>query len=192
MDLWYQGFVKELTATFHSEVFRPIVMLVVPGFYASSSATVSLFQRFPTPRTLIDKYPGAATVVYLLIILAVGLIMEEIGARLEIHFDRRVAKCVGYERHSEEWFDYLRIAFDKEPVGHRYLRTLVLRLKFELGMTVATVPFAAGVLSLQTVWVWRLIVFVGSIVIGTYLFYEAKCSNKALSELRREMLKREW
>jgi hypothetical protein len=41
--------------------------------------------------------------------------------------DKRLLKQSGYQRHYEEWFDYLRIAFDKEAVGHRYLRTLVLR-----------------------------------------------------------------
>jgi hypothetical protein len=53
----------------------------------------------------------------------------------------RLTKETGYERHAKEWFDYLRLAFEREPVGHRYLRTLVLRLKFELGMAVASVPF---------------------------------------------------
>ncbi len=111
---------KELTATFHSEVFRPIVALVVPGFYAISSAAVCLLQRFDKLGTLIDKYPGAATVVFLLVVLAVGLIMEEIGAQVERHLDKVVSRCSGFECHDQEWFAYLRLAFDKEPVGHRY------------------------------------------------------------------------
>jgi hypothetical protein len=184
--------VKELTATFHSEVFRPIVTLVVPGFYATASISISLLERFGSLRALIDKYPGAATLVFLLVVLAGGLTAEEVGARIELHFDNAVKKCPGYEGHREEWFDYLRLAFNKEPIGHRYLRSLVLRLKFELGMAVATVQFALGALCLRISWVWRSIVAAVSLGLGIYLYIEARSSNKTLSELRREMLKKDW
>jgi hypothetical protein len=183
---------KELTATFHSEVFRPIVTLVVPGFYATASISISLLERFGSLRMLMDKYPGASTVIFLLVILAVGLTTEELGSRIEDHFDNALKKCAGYESHRKEWFDYLRLAFNKEPIGHRYLRSLVLRLKFELGMTVATIPFAFGAPWLPIPWVWRSIVIAGSLGLGIYLNLEARSSNKTLSELRREMLKKDW
>jgi len=183
---------KELTATFHSEVSRPIVTLVVPGFYAIASASISSLQRFENLRTLLDKYAGAATVVFLLVVLAVGLITEEVGARIEKHFDNAMSKRGGYERHSEEWFDYLRLAFDKEPVGHRYLRSLVLRLKFELGMAVATLPFAVGALFIEIARGWRFATSTISCLVGVYLYFEAKSSSTILSELRREMLKKKW
>jgi hypothetical protein len=184
--------VKELPATFHSEVFRPIVTLVVPGFYASATISISMLERFGKLGTTIDQYPGVASTVFLLIVLASGLIAEEVGARIETHFDKVVTRCAGYERHKEEWFDYLRLAFEREPVGHRYLRSIVLRLKFELGMTVATVPFAMGALWLTIPWAWRFVLSVSSIVFGIYLYFEAKCSNRTLSELRREILKKDW
>ncbi len=139
-----------------------------------------------------DKYPGAATVIFLLVILAVGLTTEEVGSRIEDHFDNALKTCAGYESHRREWFDYLRLAFNKEPIGHRYLRSLVLRLKFELGMTVATIPFAFGALCLPISWVWRFIVFAVSWGPGIYFYIEARSSNKTLSELRREMLKKDW
>jgi hypothetical protein len=184
--------VKELTAAFQSEVFRPVVTLVVPGFYASATISICLLQRFENLRRLLDAYPGAATIVFLLVILTLGLITEELGARIELQFDRLLTKCAGYENHFDEWFDYLRLAFTKEPVGHRYLRTLVLRLKFELGMTVATVPFTLGAFWLPIPLVWRLIVVACSISLGAYLCFEAQRGDKVLSELRREMLKKTW
>ena len=127
-----------------------------------------------------------------LVILTCGLIAEDWGARIERYFDERLTKEVAYKHHIEEWFDYLRLAFDKEPVGHRYLRTLVLRLKFELGMTVASVPVALGTFFIKIPCIWHLIALF--IVGGLFLYFllEAKSSNKALSDLRREMLKKNW
>jgi hypothetical protein len=139
-----------------------------------------------------DKYPGAATVIFLLVIVAFGLTTEELGSRIEDHFDNALKKCAGYEGHRKEWFDYLRLAFNKEPIGHRYLRSLVLRLKFELGMAVASVPCALGTLWLPISWVWRSILVAVSLGLGIYLYIEARSSNKTLSELRREMLKKDW
>jgi hypothetical protein len=180
---------KELTATFNSELFRPIVTLIVPGFYAVSSLAISLLQRVDFLVNLVDKYPGAATVVFSLVVLTAGLIAEEVGARLETHFDKCVSKCAGFEHHEADWFKYLRLAFDREPVGHRYLRSLVLRLKFELGIVAATVPFVVGMLFIEIATVWRLATVAISCLVTGYLYFEAKCSNKTLSELRREMLK---
>jgi hypothetical protein len=183
---------KELTATFHSEVFRPVVTLIVPGFYAISTICLSLLQHFPQLKQQIDAYPSVAALVFLLVVLTVGLITEEAGARIEINFDRVLRKRAGYENRFKEWFAYLRLAFEKEPVGHRYLRSLVLRLKFELGMTIATVPFWLGTLTLFISWFWRSLIIAISALLAVYLLFEARCSNETLSELRREMLMKDW
>jgi hypothetical protein len=119
-------------------------------------------------------------------------VTEDLGARIEESLDKRLLKQSGYQRHYEEWFDYLRIAFDKEPVGHRYLRTLVLRLKVELGMMVASLPFAAGALCVNAAAKWRIGVCCLGAVAFAYFWLEARASNKALSQLRRELLKKEW
>ncbi len=182
---------KELTAAFQSEVFRPVVSLIVPGFYASSTLLIVLWQRTPAVLKLADEHPSSTFVIALLTTLSVGLIIEEWGARLEQIFDERLVKVEGYENHKKEWFDYLRLAFTVEPVGHRYLRTLVLRLKFELGMTIASIPFCVGCLFLRMSCTRKSVLIVSSLVFCVFFLNEAKCSNKTLSELRREMLKDE-
>ena len=183
---------NELTAAFQSEVFRPIVTLVVPGFFAISTLAVAVWQRFPNIPKLAEQHSGVATTTALLIVLTCGLVTEDLGARLEEDFDKKLLKKAGYENHLEEWYEYLRITFDKEPVGHRYLRTLVLRLKFELGMIIASAPFAGGALYLQAPCGWRIGIFCFALVVFAYFWTEAKSSNKALSELRRELLKNDW
>jgi hypothetical protein len=128
----------------------------------------------------------------LLVIVTCGLITEDVGSRIESLLDRRLAKIPGFERHREDWFDYLRLAFKVEPVGHRYLRTLVLRLKFELGMAVASLPCAVGAFWLNCSVPWRTGIFALAVGAGLYFFAEAKSSNRALSELRREILEKDW
>jgi hypothetical protein len=183
---------KELTAAFQSEVFRPIVMLVVPGFFAVSTCAVAVCQRFPTVQRLAEQHAGLATTTAVLVVLTLGLVTEDLGARLEQYFENLLKKEAGYEKHYEEWYEYLRIAFDREPVGHRYLRTLVLRLKFELGMVVASVPFAVGALCLQAPCRWRIGTLCFALAALAYFWVEAKSSNKELSKLRRELLKSDW
>lgn len=183
---------KELTSAFQSEVFHPIATLVVPGFFAISTAAVAVWERFPIIPKWAEQHSGVATTAALLIVLTCGLVTEDLGAHLENFFDKQLKKKAGYERHHEEWFEYLRIAFDKEPVGHRYLKKLVLRLKFELGMTVASVAFAGGALYLQALWRWRIGIFCFALIAFAFFWSEAKSSNKLLSELRRELLKKDW
>jgi hypothetical protein len=183
---------KELTAAFQSEVFRPVATLVVPGFVSISTFSFAVWQWFPGAQRLADQHPSLATTTAILIVLTCGLVTEDVGARIEEFFDKRLSKKEGYEQHFEEWFRYLRIAFEREPVGHRYLRTLVLRLKFELGMTVALLPCALGALFLRWPCLWRWGIFAFAIIALAGFCLEAKASNKTLSDLRRHLLQKDW
>lgn len=183
---------KELTAAFQSEVFRPVATLVAPGFFALFTVGIFVWQRFPGLATFAEAHPGLATTSAVLTVLMVGLVTEDLGARLEQHFDVQLTKQPGYEQHGQEWFEYLRLAFEREPVGHRYLRSLVLRLKFELGMAVASVPFSLAALCLHANWYWRSGVAAAGICALALFFLEAKSTNRALSDLRRELLKKNW
>jgi hypothetical protein len=182
--------VKEFTATFHSEVFRPVVSLVVPGFFAVTTISISAWQRFQIVPTLVDSHPGTAGVIVFMVILTAGLTLEDLGARLEGLFDDWLCKVKGYEHHKEDWHDYLRLAFDKEPIGHRYLRSLVLRLKFELGMTFALVFFALGGIFIHASWGWHVALVIIPLIACFYFWIEARTSNKELSKVRREILKK--
>lgn len=183
---------KELTAAFQSEVFHPIATLVVPGFFSVSTIATAVWQRHPAVQKFAEGHSGLTTTIALLVVLTVGLITEDLGARVEQVLDGRLSRKLGYELHQKEWFDYLRIAFDTEPIGQRYLKTLVLRLKFELGMAIATVPFALGTLYLQMSCLSHTLMVGIGLVALVYFFAEARSSNKTLSDLRRELLKKNW
>lgn len=183
---------QQLTAVFQSEIFRPVVSLIVPGFYAVSTLFVVGWQRLPEMPTFAHDHPASATLVLFFAVLTCGLIAEDIGSHIEHKLDERLAKCPGYQKHEEQWFEYLRLAFKCEPVGQRYIRSLVLRLKFELGMLVASPFAAAGAIFLQASYAARSVIFGLAAIFFIYFLFEAASSNRALSDVRRELLKKKW
>jgi hypothetical protein len=134
---------KELFSAFGSEVFRPLVTLVVPGSIAVSTFFIGLLQQFHEFNDLVSKNHAESAFVLLLVVLVAGLIIEDIGARLETFLDW-IANWRTKGSHNDEWNAYLRLAFKTEPGGRRYLRTLVVRLKFELGTAIGLVFALVG------------------------------------------------
>ena len=121
-----------------------------------------------------------------------GLVLENFGSLIEGElFDKWLRSCPGCEDHLTDWYKYLRLAFRIEPIGHRYMRTLVLHLKFELNNSIGLASAGIGLLLIGEIGVWTRILFATFLfVLAIYLcFFEARRSHCALSELRREMLK---
>jgi hypothetical protein len=125
-----------LFSAFTCEVFRPLVTLLLPGAIAVSTWFVGLLWQFPELRKMaFANHPETGFVLVLAMTFA-GMALEDLGTRLETSMDRRRDKQTG--KHFENWYAYLRIAFTTDPIGRRYIRTLVLRLKFELGTAFAS------------------------------------------------------
>ena len=182
---------KELTSAFQSEVFRPVVTLVVPGSFAVSTISIACWQRAPRIQQFANDFPGFSGVILLLVVLACGLTAEDLGSGIERHFDSLLRRTAGHEKHLDEWLAYLRLAFDKEPIGQRYLRSVVLRLKFELGMAIASAPFAIGSWWTVNCIAWRVSLLLASALVFVYFWHEAKISHRVLGEVRHELLKKE-
>jgi hypothetical protein len=119
-------------------------------------------------------------------VLFLGLLCEEIGSHLEEHFDRRRDRMNG--THKANWHKYLRLAFHLEPVGQHYLRTVLLRLKFELGSMTACGFALLGIWWLPIHWKTRLLWSGLALVLGAFLCYEAWASHQLLGEIREDLL----
>jgi hypothetical protein len=131
-------------SAFTSEVFRPIVTLLIPGAIGISTWFIALIWHFPVLRELVRNNPAETGLVLLLVMIFAGLVLEDVGARYETWLDRKADKRNG--DHSKNWNKYLRTSFLAEPIGRRYVRTLVLRLKFELGVAFSMMSAALGLL----------------------------------------------
>lgn len=182
---------KEIFSAFGSEVFRPLATIMIPGAMAISAWFVGLLQQFPSIYLLTSANHAEASVILVLASIAAGLMVEDIGSRIESrYFDKRIASKSEFCRHSDEWCDYLRLAFKIEPVGQRYLRTIVLRFKFELGTAVALVSSAFGLFLTRLAFHTALMWFACLIAISFYLLLvEARSSHRLLSRIRHEILK---
>jgi hypothetical protein len=134
-------------SAFTSEVFRPLVTLLIPGAIAISTWFVGLVWQFHDLQTLVHNNHAEAGLVLVLAMTFVGLVLEDMGARVETRWDARKDRQNG--SHVDNWYAYLRTAFKADPIGRRYVRTLVLRLKFELGIAFAMLSAGVGIL-----WLW--------------------------------------
>lgn len=178
---------KEIFSAFGSEVFRPLVTLVLPGAIALSTWFMAVLQKWPAAKAAVNAKPTEAYVILVSLAVGLGLLVEDLGSQIENFFDKRLEKKTG--THIANWYSYLRHAFEAVPVGEVYLRTLVIRLKFELDTSVAAVLAAIGTFFLATpgsVGVWLPLAL---IVLAAYLFFEAWTTCTVLSRLRGELIK---
>ena len=127
-----------------------------------------------------------AWVVAVMLMLFVGLVCEDLGSHLEGYFDDRRDTKDG--THKANWHSYLRIAHHIEPVGHHYLRTVLLRLKFELGSAVACVFGFFGMWWLPVSFKAHLLGSVIAVGVAVYFAWEARESHKLLSDIRAVLL----
>jgi len=180
---------KEIFSAFGSEVFRPLATIVIPGAMAISTWFIVVLQRFPSIRGLAGANRTETSLILALASIAVGLLVEDIGSRIESRwFDKQLAKKPEFSRHAHDWYQYLRLTFSIEPVGQRYLRTILLRFKFEVGTAVALVISSAGLFWTGLNSLWALLWFFLCVAIALGLLFEAKCSHQLLSKVRHEIL----
>ena len=179
-----------LFSAFTSDVFRPLVTLLIPGAIAISTWFVGLLWYFHDLRVLVFNNHTEVGLVLVLAMTFARLVLEDMGARVESKFDMCRESQSG--RQLDDWYAYLRTAFNADPIGRRYLRTLVLRLKFELGISFSMISAGIGLL-----WLWHLGLSCGTVLITELLctlfagwgFLEGWSTHDTLARNRANLLK---
>src|SRR4051794_30216441 len=131
---------KEVLPSFAAEIFRPIVTLLIPGFWGTIFILIWLFLNYPVVWKFANAHEDGFALSYVVISTAAGLIFEDVGGKIENYIYNRLPK-----RDKENWCKYLRCTRTPEPCGMSYIRFLVMRMKFESGMAVAGLTAIAGV-----------------------------------------------
>lgn len=176
-------------SAFTTDVFRPIATILIPGAIAISTWFIGLVWHFGTIRDLTSKHTETSLVLLLAMIFG-GLVVEDLGSTYECQLDD-IAKHKTHGKHEEEWDRYLRLVFKDSPVGRRYLGTLVLRLKFELGIAFSMLSAALGLLWLlylglnEMIFVWTSLTCIGFFVWG---LREARKTHDLLAKTRHNLL----
>lgn len=134
----------DLASPLKPDVFRVVVVIVLPGLLA----TFPWLAWFFWPELLeIDYWREvgiAAGLFVLAIAMIAGMILEDIGAHIEVRvIDPYVCKDKGVhpDEFEKQWMGYLMTESNDRFVAHRYIRAMVTRFKFELSM----IPACASV-----------------------------------------------
>lgn len=173
---------KELLAGFAADVFRPIVTLLIPGFWLLTPWVVGILWHYPKVRDFAFAYGDACGLVFIVASTAVGFILEDLGSRLEELSSAR------HKHDKANWYSYLRLSDDDECIGTRYISSLVLRLKFELGMAAAGPICLGGLLWLPLSWQIKSVLCAIVAVITAGLACEGHSSANTLENARKQIL----
>lgn len=179
----------DIVSAFKSELFRPIVTIVVPGFVALSPYLFVADYYNPQILQFWESSPSAFIGILLMLVLAAGLILEDIGSRIE----GTIWDSVMSRKHKEymtTWDTYLKLCTKDDIIGQRYLRTILMRLKFELSMGPALLISLGGLIWCNAKWciwernscLWMSFVIT---VTGLYLLWESYDSVNLLARVRQ-------
>jgi hypothetical protein len=173
---------------FKREIFRPFVTLLIPGAVAIIPYILILLHYHSELLDFWNKNSGSILTLLLLFAVAVGLIIEDLGAWIESSVLDKILKKKN-SNHMVDWDEYLKLSFEKEPIGQQYLDTIVLRMKFELGFGIALIIFFAGLLWYNIIngfcsWISFLIMTFFIVILCAYLFRESYDSAKTLGKTR--------
>jgi len=169
-----------------NEIFRPLAIVFIPGATAIGPWVLIFGHYSKKIRWFWDLYPTAVNVMIFVAVMAIGLILEDIGSRIEITWDNFLnAK---HPERKGKWKQYLQLNIQDELVGQRFLRTIYIRFKFELSMGPALASFTVGAIwlnGLQGVLSVSSMAWIATILFGLagYLLYESFASSDHLAEL---------
>jgi hypothetical protein len=135
---------KDAAEAFGSEVFVPLATIAIPGAIAIWPAIAWELANEQAFSQFIEKNPGISGFGLLVLAIAVGLLLEILGAFIEGWIlDPLVAwKDSSFD---DTWNGYLRLACKTVPIGQHYLTSRVMVLKFELGAGLALLFQGLGI-----------------------------------------------
>jgi hypothetical protein len=191
-----------LPEKFHTEVYRPLLTHFIPGLVLGAPYFV-LVCKLDRVQSFACRFEATTGFLIVIACLGVGHLLEDLGSVLEVHcLDKRSVsfrhdekRIIDWKRREEEWWRYLRCCFETEPVGHRYLRTVLLRLKLELSLCIAVPMAFIGWIAVAIFETWNLNAGLSALsgVLATalpmYLYWEAGQSSDQLARVRNQLLK---
>lgn len=186
----------EPSSAFSQQVLRPLVTLAVPGLVAGGPWFLVLRGLLAIEGGNPHIPDSLMVFLFTLTVFGAGMLVDSIGTLVEAFcFDKWRCKRVGETDHLTVWDRFLLLTYNGcEPVGHRYLRTLVQALKFELNTATAVLfglPAAFFLL-----WIWPQFARVTAtlalvaILIGAFLTAQAWITHGVLGRTRKQLVER--
>src|SRR6478609_6920774 len=124
---------------------RVLIQLVTPGLLTSFPFILLFFNARPdVAEFFLQDSKGLLVTAIMLVALVMGIILENIGSRIEVNiYDNLLSRK--RKEYFETWEKFLMIQYHgQEPIGHRYLRNILFRMKFELSAGAGLIIMTAG------------------------------------------------
>ena len=171
-----------------SDVLRPVLTYVIPGAFVVGPSLIVLGHYVPQAPVFWNDHGTAFGLIAGLVVIFVGGLLETIGTRLEVLWDRLLAQRP--DAKPSNWEEYLKLRVKDDIVGQRYLRNLVTRMKFELSMVLALPLSGVGLAwtnALYNVWSCLVIALIELLLLAltSYLAWESYQSAILLERTRR-------
>ena len=178
----------DLSAAFKTEVYRPVVTIVIPGIVALAPLACYITVRYPGVHEFASSHTLMATIACLLAVIAAGFFLEDLGSLVESRLWEPIQGDT--EGLMKDWYEYLRLAFAVEPLGQKYIGTVVMRLKFELSFGIALIICGLGFtwLNYAISVGFPGLAIIAFFILAAYLLYESFQSTKLLRKTRHELL----
>ncbi len=180
-----------------AEVLRPLVAVLIPGLFASAPYVAIACLRYSTVERILGS-PLGGFLICLVVGIFVGMIMENLGSRLEHEiWSPKIKKLEPWKVSTPEldlqWRQYLQLNIKDEIVGQRYLKTILTRLKFELAMVPSIFCFAIGVVIYDLYTGTEKCIVVLAVlgiaaVLMAYFIWEARESIQLLASIRKDII----
>lgn len=123
---------------------RVLIQLVIPGLIAIFPYLLVFTDvEFNALAFQVQQINTLSTLIVIFIALIAGTMIENIGSWIEVYcYDWR--QKINHKDYKLIWEQYLQLSFENEPIGQRYLRNVLFRMKFELSMAVALLLMVGG------------------------------------------------
>src|SRR5687768_6255447 len=112
-----------------NDAFGPILTYIIPGAVATAPYIGVVASYFEQVNNFGKQHPASFTIVATLVVILAGALLEEIGTRVELFWDRLIP--------NPNWERYLKLHLKDDVIGQRYLRRILIRMKFELSLVAA-------------------------------------------------------
>ncbi len=108
----------EITPAFKSEVFRPLVTIIIPGAFSIAPYIILTGYYIPKTFDFWDAHPAAVVGIVLVATIAADLILDDLGSHIETkYWDERLERVE--PGHKERWKDYLALELKDELIAQR-------------------------------------------------------------------------
>lgn len=179
-----------VSSVFKAEVFRPLVVLLIPGALAVFPLVLLANGEFADVASFRIANPLIYYFGLFCVAISTGMIIENLGSMIEVlGWDKRL-KRLDPKNFDSDWDLYLQTKYEIEPVGQHYLRTILLRMKFVTHLAIAVLVAVIGstishyLREIPSSGHLGLLACAG-VPLSLYMFWESFQSCKVLARIRK-------